>query len=253
MFTRWKLLLLAAIVTGLAALAVAGWLVFAPSPNPFSAEEILHRGRVNTAVVATYKFTTDARFTVLAEGAPQRQEIHSEAVVVADEGRHVKATENGNYSETLFLAGRQYHRNSDAGPWDESPIPNNEWDAAKVPNPGAHFRLLDGLTQVAQEGTEIMGDVRVNRIAGNMDMAQQVKETWGDDDAPGRGDLHAQMLAGTVKVTAWLGVEDGLLHAYTMAGTFPAVGEASAYQYSMEVRFSHFNEPLELPSPNAAR
>ena len=87
-----------------------------------------------------------------------------------------------------------------------------------------------------------------------MDMDQHVKEAWGDDvPAPGAGDLRAQMLAGTVTVTVWVGVEDGLLHAYTREGSLPAVGEVFAYQYSMDMRFSHFNEPLELPSPNVAR
>ena len=105
MFIRWKLLLSAVVVIGLAALAVAGWLVFAPSPNPFSAEEILRRGRAKTAVVATYKFTTDARFTVQAEGGPEHQEIHTEAVVVADEGMHVKLRKTGATRDAA--AGRQ--------------------------------------------------------------------------------------------------------------------------------------------------
>ena len=251
MFTRWKLLLSAVVVIGLAALAVAGWLVFAPSPNPFSAEEILRRGRAKTAVVATYKFTTDARFTVQVEGGPEHQEIRSEAVVVAGEGMHVKATENGNYSETLLLDGRWYDRESDAGPWEELPGQFSALDAAKLPNPNLHFQILDSLTDVSQEGEEVLRGVRVNRITGNMDMARQVREAWGDEVAEGGGDLRNQMLAGTVTVTAWLGAEDGLLHAYTMTGSFPAVGEAFPYQYTMEVRFSHFNEPLELPSPSA--
>lgn len=250
MFTRRRTLLSAVAVISLATLAVAGWLVFAPASDPFRAGEIFHPGRINTSVVATYKFTTDARFMVRAEVGPRLQEIRSESVVVANKGMYVTATENGNYSETLLLDGKQYDRDSDAGPWDESPISGYEWDAANVPNPGAHRRLLDSLTQVSQDGAEIMGDVRVHKISGNVDMAQQAKEAWGE---AGQGDLHAQMLAGAVTVTAWLGAKDGLLHAYTMEGSFPAVGAAPAYQYSEEVRFSHFNQPLELPSPNAGR
>ena len=251
MFTRWKILLSAVVVIGIAALAVGEWLVFAPSPNPFLAEEILHRGRTETAVVATYKFTTDARFTVQAEGGPQHQEIHTEAVVVVNEGMYLTATENGRYGETLLLDGSQYHRESDAGPWEELPGQFSALDATKLPNPNLHFQILDSLTDVSPEGEEVLRGVRVNRITGNVDMARQVREAWGDDDAGGGGDLRAQMLAGTVTVTAWLGAEDGLLHAYTTTGSFPAVGEAFAYQYTMEVRFSHFNEPLELPSPSA--
>ena len=250
MFTRWNLLLSAVVVVGLAALAVAGWLVFAPSPNPFSAEEILRRGRAKTAVVATYKFTTDARFTVQVEGGPEHQEIRSEVVVVAGEGTHVKATENGNYSETLLLDGRWYDRESDAGPWEEWPNPFPGPETTSFPNPNLHFQILN-MTDVSQGGEEVLRGVRVNRITGNMDMARQVREAWGDDVAEGGGDLRKQMLAGTVRVTAWLGAEDGLLHAYAMTGSFPAVGEAFPYQYTMEVRFSHFNEPLELPSPSA--
>ncbi len=250
MFTRWKLLLSASVVIGLAALVVAGWLVFAPSPNPFSAKEIPHQGRVNASVVATYKFTTDARFTAQVEGGPEHQEMHSEAVVVVNEGMHVKATENGNYSETLLLDGRQYHRESDAGPWEEWPNPFPVPETTRFPNPNDPLQILD-MTDVSQEGEEVFQGVGVNKITGNVDMSRQVKEAWGEDVAEGEGDLRAQMLAGTVKATAWVGAEDGLLHAYTMTGSFPAVGEAFAYQYTMEVRFSHFSEPLELPSPSA--
>ncbi len=253
MFTRRRTLLSAAVVIGLAAVATAGWLVFAPSPNPFSAEEILHQGRTKTAGVATYKFTTDARFTVHVEGGPEHQEFHTEAVVVVDEGMYVKATENGNYSETLLLDGAQYDRESDAGPWKEILPPGSGSVTANLLNPEDHFQILDSLTDVSHEGEEVLRGIRVNKITGNMDMAQQVKEAWDDDAAGGGGDLRAQMLAGTVAVTVWVGAEDGLLHAYTMEGSLPAVGEAFGYQYSMDMRFSHFNEPLELPSPNVAQ
>ena len=251
MITRWKVLLSAVAAIGVGTLAVAGWLVFAPEPDPFSVEELLHPGLVNTSAVTTYKFTTDARFTVHVEGGPEHQEMHTEAVVVINEGMYVKATENGNYRETLLLNGRQYDRESDAGPWEEWPNPIPGPETTNFPSPKDHFQILDSLTDVAQEGEEVFQGVRVNKIAGNMDMARQVREAWGDVAGGGGGDLRAQMLAGTVTVTAWVGVEDGLLHAYTMEGSFPAVGEAFAYQYSTDVRFSHFNAPLELPSPNA--
>lgn len=253
MLTRWKVLLSALAVTAVGALAVAGWLVFSPSPYPFSAEETYHLGRANASVLATYKFTIDSRFTVHVEGGPEHQEFHTEAAVVVDEGTHVKATENGRYGETLLLDGAQYHRDSDAGPWEEWSPPGSWPVATNFPNPSEHYEILDSLTEVSQGGEEVLRGVRVNKITGKMDMDQQVEETWGDDVAGGAGGLRAQMLAGTVAVAVWVGAEDGLLHAYTMEGSFPAVGEALAYQYSMEVRFSHFNEPLELPSPSAAQ
>lgn len=253
MLMRWKLLISAVAVIAITTLAVAGWLVFAPRPSPFSAEKMLHLGPVNSPVLATYKFTTDVRFTVQAEGGPEHQEIHTEAVVVVDEGMHVAATENGSYSETLLLDGAQYHRETDAGPWEQWSTPGSAPATTNLPNPRDRDQILDGLIDVSQEGEEVLRGVRVNKITGEMDMAQQVKETWGEDVAGSAGDLRAQMLAGTVTVTAWLGAEDGLLHAYVMEGSFPAVGELFAYQYSMDVHFSHFNEPLELPSPNAAR
>ena len=254
MLTRWKVLLSAAAVITVGALVVAEWLVFAPSPGPFSTERILHPVRVNTLVVASYKFTIDARFTVHVEGGPKHQETHTEAAVVVDQGMHVKATENGRYGETLLLDGRQYHRESDAGPWEVWPGQFGALDATKLPNPNLYFQISDSLINVSHEGEEILRGVRVNKITGKMDMAQHVKEAWGDDvPADGGGDLRAQMLAGTVTVAAWVGAEDGLLHAYAMEGSLPAVGEAFAYQYSMDMRFSHFNEPLELPSPNVAQ
>ncbi|MDE2787204.1 MAG: hypothetical protein OXL37_11125 [Chloroflexota bacterium] len=253
MLTRWKALLSAVAVIGVGALAVVGWMVFAPASDPFSAEEMFHLGRVNTSAVTTYKFTTDARFTVHTEGGPEHQEFHTEATVVVDEGMHVTWTENGRYGETLLLDGAQYHRESDAGAWEEWSPPGS-WPAApNFPSPRDHFQILDGLTDVSHEGQEVLRGVRVNKVTGNVDTARQVREAWGDEVAGGGGDLRAQMLAGTVTVAAWVGAEDGLLHAYTMEGSFPAVGEAFAYQYSMETRFSHFNEPLELPSPNAVR
>ena len=253
MLTRWKLWLTVLAVIGVGAFAVAGWLVFAPSPNPFSAEEILDQGRTKTAGVATYKFTIDARFTVQVEDGPEHQEMHTQATVVVDEGMHVTWTENGRYGETLLLDGAQYDRESDAGPWEEWSFPGNGPVTANFPSPRDHIQILDGLTDLSHEGEEIVRGVRVNKVTGNMDMAQQVEETWGDGAGGGGGDLRAQTLAGTVAVTLWVGAEDGLLRAYTMEGSFPAVGEAFAYQYSMETRFSHFNEPLTLPSPNVAQ
>ncbi len=253
MLIRWKLLISAVVVTGITTLAIAGWLVFAPSPGPFSAEGIVHPGRVDPSVLATYKFSIDTRFTVHVEGGPEHQEVRTEATVVVDEGMHVTATENGKYGETLLLDGAQYHRESDAGPWEQWSAPGSGPATTNLPSPTDHFQILDSLTDVSQEGEEVLRDVRVNKITGTVDMAQPVKETWGEDVAGGEGGLRAQMLAGTVTVTAWVGAEDGLLHAYTMEGSFPAVGEWFAYRYSMDMRFSHFNEPLELPSPNAAR
>ena len=251
MLTSWKQLLSAVAVIGVGALAVVGWLVFAPSSDPFSAGGILHQGRTKTAGVATYKFTIDARFTVQVEYGPEHQEMHTEAVVVLDEGMYVKAAENGNYSEMLLLDGRQYHRESDAGPWEEWPNPFPGPETTNFPNPKDHYQILDSLTDVSHEGEEVLRGVRVNKLTGNVDMARQVREAWGDVAGGGEEDLRAQMLAGTVAVTAWVGVEDGLLRAYRMEGSLPAVGAAFAYQYSMDVRFSHINEPLELPSPNA--
>ena len=253
MLIRWKSLILAVVVIGITTLVVTGWLVFAPSPGPFSAEDILHPGRVDPSVLATYKFSIDTRFTVHVEGGPEHQEIHTEAAVVVDEGMHVTATENGNYGETLLLDGAHYHRESDAGPWEQWPALGIGPATTNLPSPRDHFQILDSLTDVSQEGEEVLWGVRVNEITGTVDMAQQVKETWGDAVAGAAGGLRAQMLAGTVTVTAWVGTEDGLLHAYTQEGSFPAVGDLFAYRYSMDVRFSHFNEPLELPSPSSAQ
>ena len=181
--------------------------------------------------------------------------MHTEAVVVSDKGMHVKATENGDYGETLLVDGTQYHRDSDAGPWEDWSSPGSVPLAPNFPSPMDHLQILESLTDVSNEGEEVLRGVRVNKITlAKMDMARQVREAWGDDVPDGAGgDLRTQMLAGSVAVTVWVGVEDGLLRAYTMEGSFPAVGEAFAHQYSMDVRFSHFNEPFELPSPNAAQ
>ncbi len=255
MLTRWKVLLSAVAAIAVGALAVMGWLVFAPSPERFSAEQTLGHGRVNNSSLESYKFTIDAVFTVHVEGGPEQQEMHTDAVVVVDEGMHVKATENGNHVETLLLLdGREYHRESATGPWEERSFPGSEPVTANFPSPRDHLQILESLTDVSNEGEEVLRGVRVNKIVGEMDMARQVREAWGDDVPAGAGrDLRTQMLAGSVAVTVWVGVEDGLLRAYTMEDSLPAVGEAFAHQYSMDVRFSHFNEPFELPSPNAAQ
>ena len=56
------------------------------------------------------------------------------------------------------------------------------------------------------------------------------------------------MLAGTEDFMGWVGVEDGLLHAFEISGAYPEVGELLAFQYWYRVEFSEFNQPLELPS-----
>ena len=120
-------------------------------------------------------------------------------------------------------------------------------------------RVVDGLVDSVVVGEETLHGVRVTKIKGNVDLRARAEKLWSDvqdGDPPPSEDSEAaqvrdQMLAGVEELVGWIGVEDGLFHAFEVSASFPRVGELLPFQYAYRVEFSAFNEPLELPSVGA--
>ena len=248
MHMRSKLVMLGIIVVGVPMLAILGWLVSTTSSSStISAQEMLQQGQANNATVKTYKLTMDARQAPRVEGGPELYETSIEAIVVFSEGMHLSIAANGEYSEILFLDGKQYSRDSDSAHWEESPSDFRPSQLLML-DPEKHFQLVDDLIDLSHQGEELVDGVLTNKIVGRIDMVERAWKIWGDDVPEGTIEPRAQMLAGTETFTGWVGVEDGLIHAYEASASFPATGELLEYQYWLRVEFSEFNEPLMLPT-----
>ena len=230
------------------ALAIVAWLLIARPWSTVSAAQLLTEAEEKNTTVETYKYTMDAWQTPQVEGDPPRYETVTEAVVVFDEGVHFVIRGNGSYSESLLLQGRQYRRDSADGVWEESP---SSFDSSRMVTLDSteHFQMIDDLIDATVVGEETLDGVRVRKITGRVDLQQKAEEIWGGQEAnPGSEDPRQQMLAGTEEFVAWVGIEDGLIHALEVSGSYPAAGELLAFQLWYRVRFSEFDEDLELPS-----
>ena len=242
-----KLIVLA--LTVIAGAAIAAWLVFSMSSATISAEEVLANAQAQNTTVETYKFTMEFWQTNQVEDDPPRYETLTEAKVVSNKGMHVVTRKDGSQSESLLLEGRQYSRNSADGAWEEHP---SSFDTSKMLtlDSSKHFQIVNDLIDTTIVGEETLRGVAVTKITGRFDLQARAQTLWGDvDEQDGDSqDLSAQMSAGTEDVVVWVGVEDGLIHAYEVNASFPGVGEFLAFQYWYRVDYSEFNEPLGLPS-----
>ena len=158
-----------------------------------------------------------------------------------------------------MVDGQQYSRTRAEGPWEVRPT---AFSASQMDTVDSvrNARVVDGLVDAVVVGEETLHGVRVTRVKGNVDLRARAEKLWSkvqDGDPPPSEDseeaqVRDQMLAGVEKFVGWIGVEDGLLHAFEVSASFPGVGELLAYQYGYRAEFSAFNEPLELPSVEAA-
>lgn len=192
--------------------------------------------------------------TAQVEGDPPRYETRTDAVVVFDEGMHVVVRANDSYSESLLIeGGRQYQRDSADGAWEMHPSSFDRSNMATLDS-NRHFRIIDDLTQSTIVGEESLRGMPVTKITGRFDMEARAESIWGDlneQDASLReasSDPRAQMVAGSEEFVAWVGVDSGMIHAYEVRGSYPAVGELLSLEFWYRVDFSDFNEALELPS-----
>ncbi|MCE2462569.1 MAG: hypothetical protein J4F46_01430, partial [Dehalococcoidia bacterium] len=235
-------------VVGMVSIAVALALVFAKSPGDISAQGILEDAQETNATVETYKSTVSAWQTPQVEGDPAPYETSITVTVVFNQGMHIVMTGNGEYSESLLLDGKEYERDSADGEWEEQP---SSFDSSRMLtlDSSKHFHIVNDLLDSTVVGKETLRGVKVNKIIGMYDLAQRVQAIWGDPEEQDP-DLQErlQMLAGTEEFTGWVGIEDGLIHAYEVSGSYPAEEELLAFQFWYRVDFSHFNQPLTLPS-----
>lgn len=237
-------------VSVIGAVAIAAWLLLAMPTGNISAQEILEDARDNNSAVKTYKFTIDLWQTPQIEGDPPRYEAFTEAVVVFNQGMHVVTRGNDSYSESLLKNGRQYQRDNADDAWEEH---QSNFDSSEMVTLDStkHFQIVNDLVDSTIVGEETLRDVQVTKITGGFDLQERAQDIWGDSqeqDAEGSQEPRQQMLAGSEEFVGWVGIEDGLIHAYEVSGSYPAEGELLPFEFWYRVDFSEFNEPLTLPS-----
>ena len=239
--------------------AIAAWLAVGMSSGTASAQELLELAQAKNSAVQTYRFSMDLWQTPQTEGDPPRYETFTEGIVVANEGLHVVTQrKDGPYSETLLMEGQQYSRSRPEGPWEVRPTAFSASQMVTVDSV-RNARVVDGLVDAVVVGEETLHGVRVTRVKGNVDLRARAEKLWSDvqhgDPPPSEDSEEAQvrdqMLAGVEEFVGWIGIEDGLLHAFEVSASFPSVGELLSFQYGYRAEFSAFDEPLELPSVEA--
>ena len=237
----------------IAAAAILGaWLVIAVSPKPLSAQTLLDNAQTETSTVGTYKFTMSLWQTPQIEGDPPRYETLTEGVVVFDKGMHVVITRSDNsHSESLLLDNVHYRRDQPDGAWEQ--YPHSFDSSAMTPlDSNKHFQVINGLVDLSIVGEETIRSTRVSKVTGRYDLRARALSIWGDVEQQDAGsrDPREQMLAGTEEFVGWVGIEDGLIHAYEVSGSYPGAGELLPFEFWYRVDFSDFNESLVLPSVN---
>ena len=251
MVTRSRRIIISLATIG--GLAIAAWLIIATPWRIVSAQEILRDAQENSTTVETYRFTIDFWQTPQVEGDPPRYETFTKAAVVFNQGMHIVISGNDSYSESLLLQGRQYERDSADGAWEEYPSSFDSYQMVPLDST-KHFQIVNDLIDATIVGEETLDGLRVRKIAGRFDLQQRAERIWGapqeTDSALSRGseDPRQQMLSGTEGFVGWVGVEDGLIHAYEVSGSYPAAGDLLPFQFWYRVRFSEFDEDLDLPS-----
>ena len=166
-------------LSGMAAAAIAVWLVFSMSSPTISAEEILKDAQAMNTTVETYKFTMGFWQTPQVEGDPPQYETLTEATVVFNQGMYLVARGNGSYGESLLLEGKQYSRDSADGTWEEHP---SSFDTSKMLTLDSikHFQMLNNLIDATIVGEETLRGVEVRKITGRSDLQAWAQQLWGD-------------------------------------------------------------------------
>ena len=222
-----------------------------PTATPL---ETLRSAEAATAQVSTYRFTIDALQTPQVEGDTDYKTF-SEYTVVSGEGMHViSQMDGGGYHESLLLDGVQHFRNGPGEAWQTVYSGSNP-SAIPPLEPQEHLNLFSDLIDVRVLGEELVNEVPVIKIQGNIDMQSKVENIWGNPETQSpelraaSAEPRGQFLAGSEEFTGWVGINDGLLHAYELHGSYPAFGELLQFEYSLRAEYFDFNEPLVLPTP----
>ena len=226
-------------------------LTLTPTATPL---ETLKNTEAAPVKVSTYRYTMDAWQTPQLEGDTDYKTF-SEFTVVVGEGMHViTRMEGGGYHESLLLDGVQHFRNGPNEAWQTS---YSSFDPSTMPllEPHENFNLYSDLIDVRVLGEEQVNGVPATKVRGNINMQSKVEKIWGNPEtqspelSAGSEDPRGQFLAGSEEFTGWVGINDGLLHAYELHGSYPAFGELLQFEYSLRAEYFDFNEPLVLPTP----
>jgi len=248
---RARFIILGLSVAGIA-IAIAAWFLLETSSEVASAQEILANAQDKHDAVGTYKFTIKAWQTPQVKGDPAKYETSTEGVVVRNKGMHITVRGNDSYNESLLLDDGQYSRHTPDGSWKQH---QGSFDTSQMTTLDStqHRQFVDG-TGFAVGGTETLNGIAVRKITGRLDLQQRARQIWGDSNdqasllQAGSEEPRQQMVAGREDFVGWVGVEDGLLHAFEVSGAYPAMGELLAFEFWYRMEFSEFDEPLELPS-----
>lgn len=117
-----------------------------------------------------------------------------------------------------------------------------------------HFRIVDDLIDQTVVVQETLRGIEVTKVTGRFGLGKRAKGIWSDPDEQdanlreGTRDPRRQMLAGTEDFKGWMGVEDSLIHAYEVSGSYPAEGELLAFEFWYRVDCTDFNQLLTPPS-----
>ena len=242
-----------------AALSLFAWMTLvdkSPDIPSISVLELLEEMQSRNTTVESYRYTMTSRQTPQTKGDPELQEGTTEVTFVFNEGTHI-VSQGGvpggdhGYSETLILEGKQYSRRTADGAWEQvSRRGSDPSDERRKLTSNGHAQMLRELNNLAVAGAETLNGIRVRKVTGQYDVLAKANAIWNGPDniVEGSEDLYNQMVAGTEKFTGWIGVEDGLLHAHELNGSYPAAGEFMAFTLWYRIEFHDLNEQWTLPS-----
>ena len=212
----------------------------------------MEQARSKNTTAESYRYTFDGWQTAQTESDLARYESHGEATFVFGEGFHVIVRgEHDGYSETLLLDGKHYSRRSPDGEWKQTVDGGRFYSNAEVKSSSdGAFSTIDGLIDRRVVGTETLNGVQVIKVTGQHDLVERANAIWNGPDNvdPGSRDSYNQMVAGREDFTGWIGVEDGMLYAQEVSGSYPAAGEMLAMTFWHRYEFSYFSEKLNLPA-----
>ena len=188
------------------------------------------------------------------EGDPARWETTTTGVIVFGQGMHAIVRGGASpedYSESLLLGDFIYDRYSDGGAWTKRDSNFAVGSEALKVNPADHFKIVNDLVDSTVAGTEALGDVQVRKVTGKYNLASRASAIGGTDPDSLSGetrDAYNQVVGGTEHFTGWVGIDDGLIHAYEVSGSYPASGDLFAMDFGYRVELSGMDEALSLPA-----
>ena len=213
--------------------------------------EMLEEIESRETTVTSYKYTMHTRSTSQTVRDAPPMEGTTEFTFVFGEGVHIVPIGDDRQGETLLLEGGQYSRQSPDDPWKHTPRRGQEFsDPGSKLTPADTVDTLKQLNSLEVVGVEKLNGVKVWKVTGQYDMLAKANAIWGEAarDADSRENPYAQYVAGAEEFTGWVGVEDGLLHAHEVSGSYPEKGDLLAYTRWYRIEYSDLNEPLTLPT-----